>query len=163
MTPTETAAVLRQFNEWRRGDYEPSEQPEPPDPCEIGEAIDAAIERLELAEKERDALAQARLNGMGASREAALMAKLEAAEKDIALKERIIDSLGSELNAVANERDDLLARIAAMEQQEPVAWIGRGPRDGRIEFSAHRPAPSVMRDFSMKPLYLAPGAKGEEK
>jgi hypothetical protein len=52
MTPTETAAILRQFNEWRRGDYEPSEQPEPPDPCEIGEAIDAAvemIERLELA------------------------------------------------------------------------------------------------------------------
>ena len=53
MTPTETADILRQFNEWRRGDYEPSEQPEPPDPREIGEAIDAAvemIERLELAE-----------------------------------------------------------------------------------------------------------------
>ena len=53
MTPTETAAKLRQFNEWRRGDYEPSAQPEPLDPCEIGEAIDAAVEmigRLELAE-----------------------------------------------------------------------------------------------------------------
>ena len=53
MTPAEVAAILRQFNEWRRGDYEPSEQPEPPDPREIGEAIDAAvemIERLELAE-----------------------------------------------------------------------------------------------------------------
>ena len=160
MTPTETIAILRQFNEWRRGDEDIPQF----DPRESGEAIDAAVEmidRLEAAES--DALAQARLNGMGASREAALMAKLEAAEKDIALKERIIDSLGSELNAVANERDDLLARIAAMEQQEPVAWIGRGPRDGRIEFSAHRPAPSVMRDFSMKPLYLAPGAKGEEK
>ena len=47
MTPTETAAILRQFNEWRRGDYEPSEQPEPPDPCEIGEAIDAAVEMIE--------------------------------------------------------------------------------------------------------------------
>lgn len=31
-----------------------------------------------------------------------LLARLEAAEKDIALKERIIDSLGAELNAVAN-------------------------------------------------------------
>ena len=47
MTPTETTAILRQFNEWRRGDYEPSEQPAPPDPCEIGEAIDAAIEIIE--------------------------------------------------------------------------------------------------------------------
>ena len=47
MTPTETATILRQFNEWRRGDYEPSEQPAPPDPCEIGEAIDAAVEMIE--------------------------------------------------------------------------------------------------------------------
>ncbi len=47
MTPTEVAATLRQFNEWRRGDYEPSEQPAPPDPIEIGEAIDAAIEMIE--------------------------------------------------------------------------------------------------------------------
>jgi hypothetical protein len=53
------------------------------------------------------------------------MAKLEAAEKDIALKERIIDSLGSTLNAVANERDALRARVEAMERQEPVAWIGQ--------------------------------------
>ena len=50
MTPTETAATLRQYNEWRRGD----ETVEQPDPREIGEAIDAAIEmidRLEAAEK----------------------------------------------------------------------------------------------------------------
>ena len=54
MTPTETAAKLRQFNDWRRGADIPQ-----PDPREIGEAIDAAvemIERLEAAEKERDAL-----------------------------------------------------------------------------------------------------------
>ena len=53
MTPTEVAATLRQFNEWRRGDYEPSEQPAPPDPIEIGEAIDAAVEMIESAEEER--------------------------------------------------------------------------------------------------------------
>ena len=47
MTPTEVAATLRQFNEWRRGDYEPSEQPAPPDPREIGEAIDAAVEMID--------------------------------------------------------------------------------------------------------------------
>ena len=41
---------------------------------------------------------------------AELLDRLEAAEKDIALKERIIDSLGSELNAVAKERDDLRSK-----------------------------------------------------
>lgn len=49
MTPTETATILRQFNEWRRGDEDIPQF----DPREIGEAIDAAvemIERLELAE-----------------------------------------------------------------------------------------------------------------
>ena len=40
MTPAETAAILRQFNEWRRG----AETIEQPDPREIGEAIDAALD-----------------------------------------------------------------------------------------------------------------------
>ena len=44
MTPTETAAILRQFNEWRRGNLD--RQPMP-DPREIGEAIDAAVEMIE--------------------------------------------------------------------------------------------------------------------
>ena len=50
MTPAETAAILRQFNAWRRDLDNKVEQP---DPREIGKAIDAAIgmiERLELAE-----------------------------------------------------------------------------------------------------------------
>jgi hypothetical protein len=110
--------------------------------------INELLDRLEAAEA--DALEQARLNGMGASREAALMAKLEAAEKDIAMKERINDSLGSTLNAVANERDDLLARIEAMEKQEPVAWMDR---NGTLYNSV-----SHVR-ASDKPLYTAPGAQ----
>lgn len=56
MTPAETTTILRQFNEWRRGDYEPSEQPAQPDPREIGEAIDAAIEMIERREQETAAL-----------------------------------------------------------------------------------------------------------
>ena len=79
MTPSEATNILRQFNEWRRGDEDIPQF----DPREIGAAIDAAVEmidRLEAAES--DALEQARLNGIGASREAALMAKLEAAEKE---------------------------------------------------------------------------------
>ena len=46
MSPAETADILRQFNEWRRGD----ETVEQPDPCEIGEAIDAAVEMIERFE-----------------------------------------------------------------------------------------------------------------
>ena len=64
-------------------------------------AVKALIDRLEAAES--DALEQARLNGIGAEKELALMAKLEAAEK---------------------ERDTLLARIEAMEEQEtPSEWF----------------------------------------
>ena len=61
--------------------------------------------------------------------------------------------------ALEKERDALRAKIEQMERQEPVAWWGRGPRDGRIEFSAHKPAPSVMRDFAVTPLYALPGAQ----
>ena len=50
MTPIEVAATLRQFNGWRR-DFE--DKFEQPDPCEISEAIDAAIEMIESAEEDR--------------------------------------------------------------------------------------------------------------
>ena len=54
MTPTEVAATLRKFNEWRRT---PSDGwREHPTSKEITAAIDAAVEMIEAAEKERDAL-----------------------------------------------------------------------------------------------------------
>lgn len=55
MTPTETATFLRRYNEWRRTDdryglpY--------PDPREIGEAIDAAIEMIERLEAAESSVA----------------------------------------------------------------------------------------------------------
>ena len=52
MTTAEVAAKLRAFNEWRRGDEEIPQ----PDPREIGEAIDAAIEMIERMEKMEAAL-----------------------------------------------------------------------------------------------------------
>lgn len=119
MTPTEVTTLLRQFNEWRRDGAAPLHY----SPSEIGEAIDAAIamiDRLESAES--DALEQARLNGMGSEREAALMAKLEAAEKDIAVKEEVIDSLAAvvkrldaQCDAAERERDELRAKIETAE------------------------------------------------
>lgn len=48
MTPTEVAAKLRAFNEWRRGG-----DIEYPGPLAVDEAIDAAIEIIESAEEDR--------------------------------------------------------------------------------------------------------------
>ena len=89
MTPAETAAILRQFNDWRRGDEDIPQ----PDPRVIGEAIDAAvemIERLEAAEKERDALRSVLAEfqyGAAVANETikALQAKIEAMEKRLRL------------------------------------------------------------------------------
>ena len=52
MTPTETAAFLRRYNEWRRDDEDISQF----DVNKIGEAIDAAVEMIERLEKVENAL-----------------------------------------------------------------------------------------------------------
>ena len=55
MTPAETATILRQFNKWLRGNKDDPQL----ESREINQAINAAIEmieRLEAAEKSRDAL-----------------------------------------------------------------------------------------------------------
>lgn len=48
MPPTETAAKLRVFNDWRRGELDDLSMP---DPREMGEAIDAAVEMIERTAK----------------------------------------------------------------------------------------------------------------
>ena len=42
------------------------------------------------------------------------------------------------------------------DEQKPVAWVGQNPRDGSIELCQFKPAPSVLLDFNMKPLYANP-------
>ena len=95
------------------------------------EEVAELLDRLEAAEA--DALEQARLNGMGAEREMALMAKLEAAEK---------------------ERDALLAKIAEMEKQKPVAWCATDETGTVIEALGM----NQSRRFDTA-LYLAPVAQ----
>ena len=107
------------------------------------EAADASVvsELLDrLEEAESDALEQARLNGMGASREASLMAKLEEAEK---------------------ERDALRAKIEAMEKQEPYSYIYEysNPIDGSPVWRDKPGYWNAQFPKSSKPLYLAPGAQ----
>ena len=87
--------------------------------------INELLDRLE--ESEADAIEQALLLGMGSEREAALMAKLEAAEK---------------------ERDTLLARIEAMEKQEPgdILYLAPGAQ----------PAPSIPERWKLVPIEPTP-------
>ena len=113
---------------------------------------DEILELLDrLEEAESDCLEQARLNGMGASREAALMAKLEAAE---------------------NERDTLRAKVEAMEQQKPIAfalysgWARKAVYLSEIEACEQRDRRQLTADlggsleaYRVLPLYLAPGAQ----
>ena len=152
MTPAEAATILRQFNEWRRGDEDIPQF----DPREIGEAIDAAvemIERLEAAEKERDALRN----------EIAFVKEVEFPRK----AQAVADAWEGKCKRLEVERAALRAKIEAMEKQEPVAWLHESRRDSDVVTSAvkhvwGKAAVGSMAAYSI-PLYLAPGAKGEEK
>ena len=164
MTPPATTAILRQFNVWRRG-----ADVTQPKPREIGKAIDAAIEMIDRLESaESGATEQARLNGVGASREAALMAKLEAAEKERTIDEQRIADLMAELNRVGQENEELRAKIAEMERQEPVTLDHLACVDnGVLRFMTGRKAPAHDCELYAMPngkaapkLYAFPGAKG---
>ena len=140
MTPTETAAKLRNYNTWRRGNLEWMPQP---DPREIGEAIDAAvemIERLEAAEKS-DAESLAMYRKARDERDALRAAVRHEAD--------CVEAAKAEIKA-------LRAKIEQMEEQEPVGKI--------VAFgeSLHEPSwrggrlPPLMTE-----LYALPGAKGK--
>lgn len=112
----------------------------------------AVIELLDrLEESESDCLEQARLNGMGSEREAALMAKLEAAKKDRA-------NFLVEMGRLCAQCDALHAKIEAMEKQEPIATVIK-EGDSRYWMSER------LWTFpdGKYPLYTLPGAQGEEK
>ena len=164
MTPAETAAFLRRYNEWRRDDEDISQF----DVCKIGEAIDAAVEMIDRLEAaEADALEQARLNGMGSEREAALMAKLESAEKERTIDEQRIADLMAELNRVGQENEELHARIEAMEKQKPVCVTTKAHlaamENEAVRYIVGRDPVFSTRGENDVPLYRASGAKGEIK
>lgn len=103
-----------------------------------------------------------------------LLDRLEAAEKDIALKERVIDAFWSELAAVAKEHDALRAKVEAMERQKPVAfalysgWALKATYLKEHEACEQRDRRQLTADlggsleaYRVEPLYALPGAKGE--
>ena len=123
--------------------------------------ITELLDRLEAAES--DCLEQARLNGMGASREAALMAKLEAAERerDEGNRRRLeaADHFAAQTALMKKKYDALRAKIEAMERQEPVVevqWAASIPNSFLDFISIDGYLPKLGDK-----LYLAPGAKGE--
>ena len=120
--------------------------------------------RLEAAES--DALEQARLNGMGASREAALMAKLEAAEKDLAHVKEVAFPRKAEAVAAGwkgkcerleKECDALRAKIEQMENQEPAWFIDERGEPKKY----HKSKADYCKYGGLDLLYNLPGAKGE--
>lgn len=74
-------------------------------------AVSELLDRLEAAES--DGLEQARLNGMGSEREAALIAKLEAAEKERESWKGLAQQFGNELDTVRVELETERMRLVA--------------------------------------------------
>ena len=95
--------------------------------------INEILNRLEAAEKERDAL----------------RAELTDLRNSMAFRTSLIGRIEA-------ERDALRARIEAMEKQEPVAWCATDETGTVIEALGM----NQSRRFDTA-LYLAPGAKGE--
>ena len=133
--------------------------------------INTIIDRLEAAESE--CLEEARLNGIGSEREAALMAKLEAAEKErdelrneiACVKEvefprkaqAVADAWKGKCERLEAERDALRANIAEMEKQEPVVEVqwAAGIPNGFLDFIS---TDGYLPKLGDK-LYSLPGAQ----
>lgn len=116
------------------------------------EEVEELLDRLEAAES--DGLEQARLNGMGGEREAALLSKLEAAEKERDWHaERCEDTM--------NECAALRAKIEEMERQEPYSYLYEfsNPIDGRPVWRNVPGYWNAQFPKSSKPLYALPGAQ----
>ena len=105
MTPSEVTNILRQFNEWRRGDEDIPQF----DPREIGEAIDAAIAMIDRLEAAESRLHEVAVVCATAEQERdELRAELKEVRYGVAVAHDVINTLR--------------AKIEQMERQEPVAW-----------------------------------------
>ena len=76
--------------------------------------VHALLDRLEAAEAE--ALEEARLNGMGSEREAALMAKLEVVEKENAKLRAKIERMTKRLRLILEEPENTMSNSKAMRE-----------------------------------------------
>lgn len=133
----------------------------------LREAVKALLDRLKEAES--DSLEQARLNGIGAERELALMAKLEAAENER-------DALRADLNTAKQTLEELIpkytqvrkehllsrAKIEQMEKQEPVAFVKRNLTGQILLVDARGNGFDLMENLGVS-LFALPGAQNVPK
>lgn len=129
---------------------------------EVIDSLDVVVKRLDAQcdAAEAEAIEQSRLNGMGSEREAALMAKLEAAEKerDECNRRRLeaADHFAAQTALMKKKYDTLRAKIAEMERQAPAYW---GPKHA-IEGGS---TTVIVSKFPVNPtdapLYALPGAQ----
>ena len=95
---------------------------------------------------------------------------------EVSIGREELRQLRDELAQCKNERDKLQAKIEAMENQQPVAfalysgWARKAVYLSEIEACEQRDRRQLTADlggsleaYRVVPLYLAPGAKGEEK
>jgi hypothetical protein len=92
-----------------------------------------------------------------------LLDRLEAAEKERDALRLAVRHEADCVDAAKAEIEALRARIEAMEQQEPVAWLHESRRDSDVVTSAvkhvwGKVAVGSLAAYSI-PLYLAPGAQ----
>ena len=111
------------------------------------------IDRLEAAES--DAREQARMNGMGSEREAALMARLEEEKTHYEntykklLKERKITS------SMVHNIMQMSSELKEIERQKPVGKFMQHPSNGIWEQDVYGDNPEA------RPLYLGPSTQRE--
>lgn len=89
--------------------------------------------------------------------------RLHPAVEAAGLNEISMQEVLDRLEAAEKERDTLRAKIEAMEKQEPYSYIYEysNPIDGSPVWRDKPGYWNAQFPKSSKPLYLAPGAKGE--
>ena len=96
-----------------------------------------------------------------------LLDRLEAAESDAAHQKALADSALRVAKRWEEKCNALRAKVERMEKQEPVAWLHETRRDSDVVTDAvkriwGKTVVGALAAYSI-PLYLAPGAQGEEK
>ena len=129
-------------------------------PATISELLD----RLEAAEKERDALRAAVRHEADCveackSEIDALRAKIETAENDAAHQKALADSALRVAEGWERKCGELRAKIAEMERQEPLWFIDERGEPQRY----HKSKADYCKYGGLDLLYALPGAKGETK
>lgn len=92
--------------------------------------------------------------------EAGLSAGDQAIADDYTAAIAAVTGAAAELQRLSAERDELAARLAEIEAQEPVAWVPMHPRTGALwSMTTGSPDQERLPHYPLMPLYTCWGAK----